>query len=291
MDGPSMMDGSFYDEGPFYEDDEPSSGSEVPIPDESGSSRYHKTDDEIQAMLHEPVDAESLAKRKGPGNQSVHYIPGHLVLRKANEIFGYNGWSSRIVSCDTVLCEKEGDQWHVCVLAKVLVWVGKGNQDMGHEDYGDSNLKGKDKGELLGRCHKAAVTDATKRALRRFGECLGNTCYDKDQIREIERSKKPKLTAGPPPPPPPKAIVPTSIPPRPAPQQASVPPPVPPRPAPVAPQPQANKENFDAGFETSTFFDDTPDNFWDDMPQPKPSTVPRPPGPPRIPMGPRGPHP
>ena len=134
---------SFYgDEGPFYEDDdEPSSGSEVPVPGESSTTRLPRSDDEIHAMLNEPLDAESVAKRMGPGNKWVHYMPGHVVLRKANEIFGHNGWGERVVSCERVHCEKDGDLWHVGVLAKVRVWT-KGNEDVGHEDYGDSNYKG-----------------------------------------------------------------------------------------------------------------------------------------------------
>ena len=152
----------------------------------------------MQAMLDRPVDAASLATRKGPGNQKLPYLPGHVAYRTANGIFGYRGWNSDILHCEIDYCVKEGELWHVGGFAKAHVWV---EGHWGHVDYGGANLKGKDLGELRDNVRKAACTDARKRALRIYGESLGNTCYDKDQVRDIEKSKKPRLTNPPPPPP------------------------------------------------------------------------------------------
>lgn len=44
----------------------------------------------------------------------------------------------------------------------------------------------KSKGAALDKARKEAVTDATKRALRLFGNHLGNCCYDKDYLKEIK---------------------------------------------------------------------------------------------------------
>jgi len=44
---------------------------------------------------------------------------------------------------------------------------------------------------LTFQCRKEAVTDALKRALRNFGNLLGNCLYDKEYTREIQKVKAP----------------------------------------------------------------------------------------------------
>ncbi len=46
------------------------------------------------------------------------------------------------------------------------------------------------KGAALDKARKEAVTDAIKRALRIFGNHLGNCCYDKDYLRSIKNAPK-----------------------------------------------------------------------------------------------------
>jgi DNA recombination protein Rad52 len=44
----------------------------------------------------------------------------------------------------------------------------------------------KSKGAALDKARKEAVTDAIKRALRIFGNHLGNCCYDKDYLKAVK---------------------------------------------------------------------------------------------------------
>ncbi|XP_044721266.1 rad52/22 family double-strand break repair protein [Hirsutella rhossiliensis] len=53
--------------------------------------------------------------------------------------------------------------------------------------YGGGSKGAKTPGEALELAIKEAETDAFKRALRRFGEALGNCLYDKDYLAWIEK--------------------------------------------------------------------------------------------------------
>lgn len=43
------------------------------------------------------------------------------------------------------------------------------------------------------QCKKEAVTDATKRALRTFGNLLGNCLYDKAYLADVSKMKSSKV--------------------------------------------------------------------------------------------------
>ncbi len=46
----------------------------------------------------------------------------------------------------------------------------------------------------ISQCKKEAVTDAIKRALRNFGNLLGNCLYDKAYTQEIVKIKVPPVS-------------------------------------------------------------------------------------------------
>jgi hypothetical protein len=57
------------------------------------------TPDEVAALqcrLDKQLGPEYLLTRDGPGGQRLTYIPAEKVINLANEIFGFNGWSSSI---------------------------------------------------------------------------------------------------------------------------------------------------------------------------------------------------
>lgn len=59
-----------------------------------------------------------------------------------------------------------------------------------HEDVGFGSSDGqKDLGAALEQSKKASISDARKRALRLFGEYLGNSCYDKDHIKDVNANR------------------------------------------------------------------------------------------------------
>ena len=113
-----------------------------------------------------------LAQRVGAGGKKVTYMEGHDVYETANTIFGYNGWASNIIDVTVDYCEQDKGSWSIGVTAIVRITVLSRHEEGGsspyHEDLGFSTLQGKNKGEVMGRAKKAAVTDAKKRALRCF---------------------------------------------------------------------------------------------------------------------------
>lgn len=50
----------------------------------------------LQGRLSKQLGPEYLSTRPGPGGSKVHYIAAHSCINLANEVFGFNGWSSQI---------------------------------------------------------------------------------------------------------------------------------------------------------------------------------------------------
>jgi len=56
----------------------------------------------LQAKLNQRLGPEYISQRPGPGNGSkLTYVEGWKVINLANEVFGFNGWSSSITSLTT----------------------------------------------------------------------------------------------------------------------------------------------------------------------------------------------
>lgn len=59
-----------------------------------------------------------------------------------------------------------------------------------HEDIGYGNIENcKGKAAAFEKAKKEATTDALKRALKNFGNVLGNCIYDKDYLQKVTRLK------------------------------------------------------------------------------------------------------
>ncbi len=50
----------------------------------------------LQSRLDKQLGPEYISSRPGQGGQKVHYVSGEKVIALANEVFGFNGWSSAI---------------------------------------------------------------------------------------------------------------------------------------------------------------------------------------------------
>lgn len=74
--------------------------SDIPNPFEDAQPKVNVfTAQEIatlQSKLNKQLGPEYLSTRKGPGGTKLHYIAGEKVINLANEVFGFNGWSSAI---------------------------------------------------------------------------------------------------------------------------------------------------------------------------------------------------
>lgn len=50
----------------------------------------------LQSRLDKRLGPEYISSRAGPGGQKVHYLAADKCISLANEVFGFNGWSSSI---------------------------------------------------------------------------------------------------------------------------------------------------------------------------------------------------
>ncbi|KZT04465.1 recombination protein Rad52 [Laetiporus sulphureus 93-53] len=148
----------------------------------------------LQAKLDKKLGPEYISQRPGPGGgPKLTYAEGWKIINLANEVFGFNGWSSSVVNLTTDFIDysEETRRFTVGVTAVVKVTLRDG---VYHEDIGYGSLENsKSKGAALDKCKKEAVTDAVKRALRNFGNLLGNCLYDKAYTQEIVKMKVPPV--------------------------------------------------------------------------------------------------
>lgn len=151
----------------------------------------------IADQLNVPLARSETATRPGPGGVRLTYIEGWKVIQQANMIFGFNGWSSKVLSVDLRYIEEmPGRRYNCCVCATVRIILRDGTS---REDRGGGVCEGmRSKGDALLKAEKEAVTDATKRALKNFGLRLGLSLYDRQYVREMNRtSSKPVYAASP----------------------------------------------------------------------------------------------
>ncbi|KAI5996241.1 hypothetical protein EDD15DRAFT_2163823 [Pisolithus albus] len=153
----------------------------------------------LQAKLNKKLGPEFVSQRPGPGGgPKLTYAEGWKIINLANEVFGFNGWSSSVVNITTDFIDynEESHRFNVGVTAIVRVTLKDGAF---HEDVGYGMLENsRSKAAALDKCKKEAVTDALKRTLRNFGNLLGNCLYDKAYAQEVVKMKvsPPKFDKG-----------------------------------------------------------------------------------------------
>lgn len=175
----------------------------------------------ISRQLVLPLRPEYISFRQANYGIQVAYLEGFRALNLANEIFGFNGWSSKIVSSNIEFIDETAD-CRVSLAVNTIVRVTLKDGTF-REDIGFGHIQNcRNKAEAYQKARKEAVTDAFKRTIRQFGNLLGNCLYDKEYIRHVSKLKR------------------TSVPPRMEntyPLQKSV------APASVAPSPRPNAQN------------------------------------------------
>ncbi|KAM3869965.1 DNA repair protein RAD52 homolog [Diretmus argenteus] len=122
------------------------------------------------------------------GGQKVCYVEGHRVISLANEMFGYNGWSHSISQQTVDFVDLINGKFYVGVSAFIKVQLKDGSF---HEDVGYGVSEGlKSKALSLEKARKEAVTDGMKRALKCFGNALGNCILNKEYLMAINKIPK-----------------------------------------------------------------------------------------------------
>lgn len=122
-----------------------------------------------------------------PKGKYGEYIEGHHVIREANRIFGFEGWSDEVVSLQLTNATQSGEMHHVGYIATVSVVVDRTR----HVGVGHGQGHGRSEGDAHDSAVKEAETDAIKRALRKFGDPFGLALYDKTKANVgVERDPK-----------------------------------------------------------------------------------------------------
>lgn len=170
----------------------------------------------LQAKLNQRLGPEFISTRPGGNGMKLTYTEGWKVINLANEVFGFNGWSTAVVNvtCDFADYDPNTQRHSIGIAAIVRVTLRDGtyHEDMGYGMMENSKSKAAafDKVRVrshpaafllhfvtyivsgsASQCRKEAVTDALKRALRNFGNLLGNCLYDKEYTKEIQKIKPP----------------------------------------------------------------------------------------------------
>jgi len=142
-------------------------------------------------LLDENPDVDFISTRPGKGGKKFHYYETHVVISIANKIFGFDGWSSNVVSewySEPLLRD---NKYSVTCLIRMRVTLRESG--IYHEDSGSATKVDSD--PAVARCDAAkhANSDALKRTLRLFGNKLGNKLYDKEFLGNVDVKKKQKL--------------------------------------------------------------------------------------------------
>ncbi|KAF2166762.1 hypothetical protein M409DRAFT_54552 [Zasmidium cellare ATCC 36951] len=143
----------------------------------------------LQSRLEKQLGPEYISTRPGNGGGKVHYLAAEKVINLANEVFGFNGWSSSIQNVQIDFVDENATNGRInlglSTIVRVTLKDGTFHEDIG---YGHcENAKGK--AAAFEKAKKEAATDAMKRALRNFGNVLGNCLYDKDYLAKVSKVK------------------------------------------------------------------------------------------------------
>ncbi|PHH54474.1 DNA repair and recombination protein rhm52 [Ceratocystis fimbriata CBS 114723] len=143
----------------------------------------------LQYRLDKQLGPEYISNRQGPGGGRVHYLAADKVINLANEVLGFNGWSSSIQNIQVDFVDENPQTARVSLGLSVIMRVTLRDGTF-HEDVGYGHIENaKGKAAAFEKAKKEGTTDALKRALRNFGNVLGNCIYDKEYLSKVTKVK------------------------------------------------------------------------------------------------------
>lgn len=151
--------------------------------------------DKISTELAKPLDPAAI--KPPPQGKFGEYVDGYHVIREANRIFGYDGWSYAITSME--LCYRaevttqRGPQVRVAYRCTVRATVDGVTRE--GAAVGTGMAKPDNEGDAHESAVKEAETDAMKRALRSFGNTFGLALYEKDKSKREVAPPEPPFDA------------------------------------------------------------------------------------------------
>ena len=126
-------------------------GSQIPFTanpyaNETMSEETAKRIATLQVKLDQKLGPEYISQRQGPrGGPKLTYAEGWKMINLANEVFGFNGWSSSLVNVTTDFVDRsESGRYNVGVTAIVRVTLREGvyHEDIGYGTADNSPSKG-----------------------------------------------------------------------------------------------------------------------------------------------------
>lgn len=143
----------------------------------------------ISSRLDKQLGPEYISSRAGPGGSRVHYLTAEKCIGLANEVFGFNGWSSSIQNIQVDFADENPQTQRVSIGLSVIVRITLRDGTY-HEDVGYGSIENaKSKAMGFEKAKKEGTTDAMKRTLRNFGNVLGNCIYDQDYVKQVTKLK------------------------------------------------------------------------------------------------------
>ncbi|KND89688.1 DNA repair and recombination protein rhm52 [Tolypocladium ophioglossoides CBS 100239] len=143
----------------------------------------------ISSKLDKQLGPEYISSRSGPGGSRVHYLTAEKCIGLANEVFGFNGWSSSIQNIQVDFADENPQTQRVSIGLSVIVRITLRDGTY-HEDIGYGSIENaKGKAMAFEKAKKEGTTDGMKRALRNFGNVLGNCIYDQDYVKQVTKVK------------------------------------------------------------------------------------------------------
>lgn len=143
----------------------------------------------IAVRLDKQLGPEYISSRAGPGGSRVHYLTAEKCIGLANEVFGFNGWSSSIQNIQVDFADENAQTQRVSIGLSVIVRITLRDGSY-HEDIGYGSIENaRGKAMAFEKAKKEGTTDALKRTLRSFGNVLGNCIYDQDYVKQVTKLK------------------------------------------------------------------------------------------------------
>jgi DNA repair and recombination protein RAD52 len=148
---------------------------------------------EVIDKLEAEFDQARAKIKEVEGRPDALYLESYDVINKANEVFGYGGWGTKVVNIEL----KEAGGKTICVATLELDVEGcLPRQDVGAVIAAQKREKPLSV-DALETAVKGAVSDSLKRCFRHYGKQFGNDLYAKDGDVPKAKSaakRKPKQT-------------------------------------------------------------------------------------------------
>lgn len=148
-------------------------------------------------LLRRKLELQDVSWKTTPDGKQLTYLTKERSVQIANSVFGPSGWSSTIVSVNVDSVEKknlpDGPSWDAAVSAIVRITLAEEFGGNSHDDLGYGVAVGhKTRVSALESARKEAVSDGLKRALRLFGDYLGNCLYSGEHLATLAKDKEQK---------------------------------------------------------------------------------------------------